>query len=187
MDSAGKISGTEAPDDVRLMERVKAGDRDAFTALIRRHQGPLVNFFRRMGADTHEAEDMTQATFLRLYGYRLKYAPTAKFTTFLYTLARNAWTDNVRKLKRWRNADFTDGRWEVAGPEEVRRIENRLVVQEALSRLSERLRIVVVMSVYQGLRYEEISEALEIPVGTVKSRMFIALRRLKEVLDERSR
>lgn len=181
------MPGADAREDVRLMERVKGGDRDAFALLVRRHQGPLVNFFRRMGADNHEAEDMTQATFLRLYGYRLKYAPTAKFTTFLYTLARNAWTDNVRKLKRWRNADFGDGRWEVAGPEDVRRLENRLVVEEALARISERLRVVVVMSVYQGLRYEEISQALEIPVGTVKSRMFIALKRLKEILDERSR
>lgn len=185
MDSGPNDTPVPGPGDVALMERVKAGDADAFTLLIRRHQGPLVNFFRRMGADNHEAEDMAQATFLRLYGYRLKYAPTAKFTTFLYTLARNAWTDNVRKMKRWRNADFSGEGHEVAGPDDVRRLENRMIVKEALGRLSERLRVVVVMSVWQGLKYDQIAEALAIPVGTVKSRMFIAVRQLKEILDER--
>ncbi len=185
MDSGTGQGPAREPGDVALMERVKAGDAEAFTLLIRRHQGPLVNFFRRMGADIHEAEDMAQSTFLRLYGYRLKYAPTAKFTTFLYTLARNAWTDNVRKMKRWKNTDFSAEGREVAGPDDVRRLENRVIVEEALARLSGRLRIVVVMSLWQGLKYDQIAEALEIPVGTVKSRMFIAFRQLKEILDGR--
>ncbi len=173
-----------AASDVDLMSHVKRGDAAAFAALVRRHQGPLVNFFRRMGADRGEAEDMAQDTFLRLYGYRMKYVLTAKFTTFLYLLARHAWADGVRKLKRWRRASFPsdEGPWEVESADDVARIASRLDLEEALARLSERLRPVVVMSVYQGLAYEEIAAALEIPIGTVKSRMFLALRRLKEDL-----
>lgn len=175
----------DAPSDAALMERIRAGDADAFAALVRRHQEPLLNFFRRMGAHTGEAEEMVQVTFLRLYGYRMRYAPRAKFTTFLYTLARHAWIDETRRRARRREKAMPAAH-AVSSADDVRRIEARLDVEAALARLSERLRLVVVMSVYQGLSYPEIAQALEIPVGTVKSRMFLALRALREALSVRS-
>ena len=97
-DNAGCGMDTETPDP-ELMERVRSGDQDAFVRLIHRHQQSLVNFFRRLGAYS-DAEDLAQETFLRVFRYRFKYRPVAKFTTFLYTVARHVWADGLRKTMR---------------------------------------------------------------------------------------
>ena len=165
------------------MARAGAGDTAAFAALIRRHQNGLVNFFRRLGAHS-EAEDVAQETFLRVWRYRARYRPTAKFTTFLFTLARHAWADHLRRAQKQERvvecfgAEVAphDGGAQHAAP-------HRLDAQVALAALPEKLRLVVVMSLYQGLKYEEIGVALAVPVGTVKSRMFLAMARLKELFD----
>jgi RNA polymerase sigma-70 factor (ECF subfamily) len=75
--------------DRDLMGMVKLGQREAFEILVCRYQRALLNFFSRMGANIGDAEDMVQETFLRVFKYRFKYRPLAKFTTFLYTLARH--------------------------------------------------------------------------------------------------
>ena len=88
-------------DDFTLMAQVRAGREDAFRILVERHRRPLLNFFARLGASNH-GEDLAQMTFVRLWTYRKKYKPTAKFTTFLYTLARHTWLDFLRRQKRFR-------------------------------------------------------------------------------------
>ena len=168
--------------DPELMARTSAGDRDAFAALIRRHQHALVNFFRRMGALHDEAEDLLQETFLRVYAYRKRYRPVAKFTNFLYVLARHAWANLMRKASRTPRAD--DPALERASvASQTPHVDARMDVQAALEELSEKLRLVVVLNVYQGLKYREVAEVLEIPLGTVKSRMHLALKQLRELLD----
>jgi RNA polymerase sigma factor (sigma-70 family) len=173
----------ELPDH-ELMGRIRAGDESAFETLIRRHQVPLLNFFRRLGAYS-ESEDLVQDVFLRLYRYRDRYVHNAKFTTFLYTLARHAWADRWRKLQRILRIEEraqrelpseTDG--------SLGQVRDAIDAQHALANLPEKLRMVLVMSIYQGLRYEEIAGALGIPEGTVKSRVFLALKRLKEIYRE---
>ena len=89
------ISVQPESDDFALMARVGEGCEGAFRQLVERHQRPLLNFFARMGAST-TSEDLAQETFIRLWNYRTKYKPAAKFTTFLYTLARHVWLDVVR-------------------------------------------------------------------------------------------
>ena len=172
-------------DDFALMAQVRAGREDAFAALMARHQRPVLNFFARMGAST-AGEDLAQETFIRLWNYRKKYKPAAKFTTFLYTLARHAWLDYVRRQIRFRIfADryreetplFTDGG--------IGKLRKRLDIQAALDRLSPKLREVIVLAVHQGLAYDEIAAILSIPVGTVKSRVFNALSTLRETYDEK--
>ena len=172
--------------DVALMLRTAADDEAAFRQLIQRHQTPLLNLFRRLGA-LQDADDLAQETFLRVYRYRMRYRNTAKFRTFLYTLARHAWADGLRKLRqRERLAEALPGQTPEQDDRAMAVAGRRLDAEVALAELSEKLRLVVVMSVYQGLRYEEIAAALDIPVGTVKSRMFMALQELKSVFDERT-
>jgi len=174
----------QSVDDVLLMREVKAGKKEAFAALVRRHQQSLLNFFRRMGACMEDAEDMVQETFLRLFDYRMRYEPSAKFTTFLYTLARNTRADWLRKLQREERISVE---FPIRNPELsfglLEHREWRIDIQTALEELSPKLRVVVVMSVYQGLPYREIAEILEIPLGTVKSRMHLAVRQLREALS----
>lgn len=173
-------------DDFALMAAVQAGRRDAFALLIGRHQTKLVNFFRRLGA-YHEAEDLTQETLLRLFRYRHKYRPTAKFTTFLYTLARHVWADHLRRLrKRERIAERGAAEQQVCDERAQHQARARLDAQAALEQLPEKLRSVVVLSLYQRLRYEDIAAVLDVPVGTVKSRMFLALSRLRTYFETKT-
>ena len=170
------------PSDTDLMAQVQQGSREAFVTLVRRHQGPLLNFFHRLGV-SNDAEDLVQDTFVRLFRYRFRYQPRARFTTFLYLMARQVSLDRWRRVKRYAAAmdDYaleTRVTAQPAAPPDGRAEE----VQRALATLPEPMRAVVVMSIYQGLKYDEIAEILEVPPGTVKSRMFNALRRLKEVL-----
>jgi RNA polymerase sigma-70 factor (ECF subfamily) len=184
-DNAGHEPDAEIQDQ-DLMERVRSGDQDAFAVLIRRHQQSVLNFFRRLGAYSN-AEDLAQETFLRVFRYRFKYKPVAKFTTFLYTLARHAWADGLRKAMRHAAiAERVANELPASDDGAMGRTRAAMDTQMALEKLSEKLRVVVVMSMYQGMKYEEISEILDIPSGTVKSRMFTALNQLKEILDDRS-
>ena len=172
-------------DDFALMARVRDGDENAFRALVERHRRPLLNFFARMGASSH-GEDLAQETFIRLWNYRKKYKPSAKFTTFLYTLARHAWLDSVRRSIRFKL--FSDRyREEIPASTDGghSRLRKDLDVQAALERLTPKLRETLVLAVHQGLAYDEIAAVLRIPVGTVKSRISNALAFLQEVFDER--
>ena len=171
-------------DDFALMAQVQAGCENAFRRLVERHQRPLLNFFARMGASTH-GEDLAQETFLRLWNYRKKYKPSAKFTTFLYTLARHAWLDFVRRQVRFRL--FSDRYQKEISPATdggLGRLRRDLDIQAALERLSPKLREVLVLAVHQGLPYGDIAAILSIPVGTVKSRVANALATLKELYHE---
>ena len=172
------------PSDFALMEHVRSGRTEAFRVLVERHQRPLLNFFSRLGASTH-GEDLVQETFLRLWNYRNNYTPRAKFTTFLYTLARHAWLDWVRRRNRFRLfseryrrevPDSTDGG--------LGRLRKDMDVQAALDRLPPKLRETLVLAVHQGLPYDEIAAVLSVPVGTVKSRIHTALSLLREEFHE---
>jgi RNA polymerase sigma-70 factor (ECF subfamily) len=170
--------------DVALMLEVAGGSETAFTALVRRHQNPLLNFFARMGASS-DCEDLVQETFVRLFRFRRRYKPAARFTTFLYHLARNVWADRGRKIVRleWLAAEFQT-EVEIARQRAPDRSGDAVDIEAALDRLSPKLREAIVLNIYQGLRYQEVADVLEIPLGTVKSRINLALTALKEILHE---
>jgi len=171
--------------DEELMSLCAQGDKAAFNTLVRKYQFELLNFFSRMG-DYKGAEDLTQETFLRLYRYRNRYKPSAKLKTFLYLLARRAWIDHCRASGR-RRERYEEYRREQelhAPSAEPLLEEARARVEAALNELSEEMRMVVVLSVYQGFKYREIAEMLEIPLGTVKTRMHNALKRLRRLLED---
>ncbi len=171
-------------DDLALMVQVKNDNEEAFGMLVSRHQRPILNYFARMGASM-SGDDLAQETFIRLWNYRKKYKPSAKFTTFLYTLARHVWVDSVRRHVRFRL--FSDRYREempVSTDGGIGAVQKKIDVQAALEKLSPKLREVLILSIHQGLSYEEISVILSIPIGTVKSRVFNALSTLQEMFDE---
>lgn len=143
-----------------------------------------MNFFRRCGVYT-DAEDLVQQTFVRLYRYRDRYTVRAKLTTFLYLLAKQVWIDELRRRRRRDRLSK-----ELAAQPEPAAVPlsgaggGHLDIEAALAELPAGLREVVVLGVYQGLPYEEVASILKIPVGTVKSRMFNALRMLRRMLEE---
>ena len=114
-----------------------------------------------------------------------RYQPAARFTTFLYHVARHVWADRGRKIMRFeRLATELRLQAEAVATKPPPSPGRGLDVQAALDRLSPKLREVIVLNVYQGLRYQEVADALGIPLGTVKSRINLALAALKETLHE---
>ena len=169
---------------VRLMLAVADGSESALVELIHLHQHGLLNFFVRMGAYS-DAEDLVQETFVRLYKARTTYRPSARFTTFLYVVARHVWVDRGRKaVRRQRVQDSLKVDAEISGGTTPAGRPDRIDVQEALGKLSPKLREVLVLNVYQGLRYQDIADVLGIPLGTVKSRINLALEGLRIIFHE---
>lgn len=183
--------------DEDLVRGFKQGDLDAFTELVRKHHRPLVNFFYRLVWDRHKSEDLAQEIFVRLYKAMDHYDPRAKFTTYLYRMARNLWIDTVRALavrpkvvsldRPVSPGSESDTRdlVPVATPDPgdaISRIEEVEEVRRAVMALPEEYRLVVLLAEFQQMGYAEIGEVLEIPVGTVKSRMHHALEKLKELV-----
>jgi len=178
------------------MVAFKEGDPDALAALYDRHGRALVNFFHKMCYDRALAEDLTQETFLRLIRHREKYEPKATFRTYLYTVARNLWIDRYRSRKsapRTVSADLRiheDGATvgdlvPAKGDSAVERLatkEAAAMVRTALEEIPEKQRMVFLLAESQGLKYREIADILELPVGTVKSRMNAAVTRLRGML-----
>lgn len=143
----------------------------------------LLNFFWRQGVSSDEGEDLVQETFLRLWKYRADYRPTAKLSTFLFLIARQVRLDALRRATR---KERREKLWGEGRPVQVDvpPAGVREDVRWAVAQLSDPLRETVELAVFQDLPYAEVAEILGIPVGTVKSRMSNALKKLKEIFDE---
>ena len=183
--------------DVELIAFVKAGKLGAFTTLVDRHQRSLINFFYHLGWDRQVAEDCAQEVFLRLHKHLASYEPAAKFTTFLYRIARNLSIDRLRSAAvhgKVVSLEATGGpgeertlreRVSSGGPSPVdilQRRETEEALKRAIELLPEEQKTVLVLSEMQGLKYQDIAAILEIPLGTVKSRMHTAMEKLKEMM-----
>jgi len=142
----------------------------------------LLNFFWRQGVSLSEGEDLVQETYLRLWNYRSRYEPTAKLSTFLFTIARQVRIDALRRQTRREAREEAWERDRADAPQPVQMAGDD--VRWALGRLPSAMREVVELGILQDLPYAEVAEILGIPVGTVKSRMFNALKRLKEIFDD---
>jgi len=182
----GEDDGMQTADET-LMGLVAGGNKEAFSVLVRKYLPGLLNFFYRMNVYSSDRDDLVQETFIRLFNYRSKYKPSAKFTTFLYMIARQVQVDYFRKQQR-RMLLAESMKNEFVEPQEDcsrqgKNEDRKERVERALGTLSEEMRCVVVMSIYQGFKYSEIAEILNIPVGTVKTRMFHALQKLGKVIE----
>ena len=156
---------------------------ESLMAEARKFEKNLLNFFWRQGVSFSEGEDLVQETYLRLWKYRGEYKPTARLSTFLFLMARQVRIDALRRQTRRENREE---KWSKEQPmsEGPRAFGVREDVRWALAKLSEPLRDVIELGVFQDLPYAEVAEILGIPVGTVKSRMHNALKELKEIFDE---
>jgi RNA polymerase sigma-70 factor (ECF subfamily) len=181
------------------MRRFQAGDVDAFTDLYEAHLRGLLNFFFRLCWDRSLAEDFAQEVLLRIYKAAHKWEPNAKFTTYLYRIARNYWIDHCRLLSTQKENVSLDAKFGAEDsaslmdrlPDDIRPPEHDLdrrelygAIMQALQQLPDEQRMVFVLSEIEELKYNEIAEIMDVPLGTVKSRMHTAIGKLQELLGD---
>lgn len=182
--------------DEDLMVRVKStGDPRAFASLVNRWEEPIRRLCTRMTGDAHRGDDLKQETFARLFAKRGTYQPTGKFSTYLWRIALNICHDELRRVNRRRELftqaepDENDGLIAEFAAEDptpdlrVVQAEEGELVRQALLRLPDIYRTVLILRHYQRLKLSEIADTLEIPLGTVNSRMAEALARLTRLLE----
>jgi RNA polymerase sigma-70 factor (ECF subfamily) len=178
--------------DAELVERWQSGDPDAFEALVRRHERRVFNLLFRMLGNRQEAEDVAQEAFLSLHRSGHRFRREARFSTFVYRVAANAALNRRRSLGRRRAREEALAEQQQAGielpsaprdPEDAASgAEAQAHVQAALLELSPDLRAAVVLYDIEGQSYGDIAAALDIPEGTVKSRIHRARSALRERL-----
>ena len=191
--------------DDELMERYRAGDENAFTLLVRRHQQPLVNFIARFINDRDSAEDLAQETFIRIFKASRRYKPgRAQFKTWMYHIATNLCKNELRnrgRRDRYRVDNVVESDGDAGDSEQIDLIESAPAdvsfqpevalerkelhdaIQTAIAELPEQYRVPLVLRDLQGLSYDEISEVLELRSGTTKSRINRARLMLKDKLQ----
>jgi RNA polymerase sigma-70 factor (ECF subfamily) len=183
------------PDDAdqQLVQRVQAGDKSAFNLLVLKYQHRVLKLVGRFVSDAAEAEDVAQEAFIKAYRALASFRGDSAFYTWLYRIAINT-AKNALVSNRRRPVDFD---LDLQDPEQYDRHarlkesdtpegvllteEIRGVVEHAMEQLPEDLRTAIVLRELEGLSYEEIAEAMDCPVGTVRSRIF----RAREAIDKK--
>lgn len=179
--------------DVALMLRCGQGDEAAFEALIERHQRAVIGTVAKMLGNSSDAEDIAQQVFIRLWKSAPRYQPSAKFTTFLFTIARNLVFNESRRRSRKkeysmdeREDDFhlqTPDPQNAAPDQGVLHAELQSAVDQAIADLPEKQRLAVILRRYEGMPYDEIGRVLELSIPAVKSQLFRARNTLRESLQ----
>jgi len=171
---------SRAEADVALLERFKGGDVAAFDELVRAHEDRVFAVCLRMMGDREAALDAVQETFLTVLRKADRFEARAAFSTWLYRVAVNTCYDQLRKAKR-RRADPLPETSDVADPSTDDRLaaaEIRPDIEAALLELAVEFRSAVVLVDLQGLSLEQAGHALDVPVGTIKSRLFRGRKQL---------
>ena len=165
-------------EDRQVVERVLAGDTEAFNLLIRRWEKPIYNFIVRMISDRDEAMDLCQDCFMKAYRELRTLKDRDRFSSWLYRIAHNACLSRMRKNhgKTWVELDPDTKSVHIPA-------ENRLAVEKALRQLPDDQREVVILKVFQSLKFDEIAAIQDAPVSTVKSRLYMAFDKLRSILE----
>jgi RNA polymerase sigma-70 factor, ECF subfamily len=170
--------------DEDLMGRVAEGDERAFTELVRRFQGRVINLVSRVLNDREVSDDLAQEVFVRVYVHRRNYRRGSKFSTWLFTIAANLAKNEIRRRVRRRNWFSLDALQEMVGDSaiqlsdpkegqdvELQREQLKQAVGRAIAAVPEKYRVALVLRDLEGFAYEEIGDMLKIPGGTVRSRI----------------
>jgi RNA polymerase sigma-70 factor (ECF subfamily) len=185
--------------DAALVVRFVKGDINAFNTLVWRWEKPIYNFILRIICNREHAKDLSQIVFIRIYKQLKTLKDPEKFSSWAYRIALNLCKDELKKKNRHRiisldaltSSDsekshakqFPDHHSKT--PEEVMyNHQVASIIQNALEKIPEEQRVVIVMKQYQDLKFTEIAEILDEPINTIKSRLYYGLRAMKKVLEE---
>jgi len=167
--------------DEQLMLLFQGGNENAYIELVNRYKDKLINFIFNYLGDIESSEDVVQETMIKLYQKKHYYKEIAKFSTWLYTIAKNLANTELRKRKQRKTtllSQFSkdDKMYDLpsddndVGQEIQTEIVNK-IIKDAVDQLSEKFKTVITLRDIQQLSYEDISEIIDVPIGTVKSRI----------------
>src|SRR5258708_3655384 len=183
-----------APADEDLVGRVLAGEEDVFEVLVRRYQTRVLAHVARMVGNRDDALDLSQEIFLKVFGALDRYNPAYKFSTWVFRIAGNAAIDHLRKRRpRTVPLETQDSEGRVSSFEykshdmdpyaELRNLERGSAIARAIAALPAEFRELITLRHFGGLSYEQIAEAKQMPLGTVKNKLFRARAVLKDRLS----
>ena len=172
--------------DSQLMRLVQGGDTSQLAVLFERHHIPLFRYLLQLSRNRALSEDLVQEVFFRVLKYAASYDPSLAFTVWLYRMARNAYFDSLRRQRpELSGVELAEMSSSEPMPEELfTRKQDATFLQEALEKLPEDKREVLVLSRFHNLRYQEIALILKCEVGTVRVRVYRALKELREKFCE---
>ena len=187
--------GTEQATDEDLVAAVLGGDRDRFGDLIERYQGRLVNYLFRLLRNADDAHDLAQEVLVKVYQVLDRYDPQYKFSTWLFRVAQNAAIDQIRRRRlkvvslRQEDDEGENRDWDLPSPErgpyvELRNRERGVAIQDAIDSLPWEYRELILLRHFGELPYEEIAKLKQMPLGTVKNKLFRGRQMLKEKLQD---
>ncbi len=188
------MSDFQISDEI-LIKKFQEGDVGAYNQLVYRFKDRLLNFIYRFVNDLDQAEDLVQDTLLKLYTHKDSYQEIAKFSTWLYTIAANLARTELRKKKRRKTFSVTelsreDREFIIASsdvdPSEDLSSQNfEKSVQRALAELPDDFKTIIILRDIQELSYDEISKIVDVPLGTVKSRINRGRVKLQQLLKKK--
>ena len=188
------MSDFELSDEI-LIKKFQEGDVGAYNQLVFRFKDRLLNFIYRFVNDLDLAEDLVQDTLLKLYTHKDSYREIAKFSTWLYTIAANLARTELRKKKRRKTFSVTelsrDDREFIIASSDVDPSEDlssqnfEKSVQQALAELPDDFKTIIILRDIQELSYDEISKIVDVPLGTVKSRINRGRVKLQQLLKKK--
>lgn len=188
---AYKLTMGSDSEELAIMDRFDKGNEAAFEELVLKYQGRIYNLCKHTLGDADEAADAAQDAFIKAYGSLKNFRSESSFHTWLYRIAVNTCIDYKRKPffeSFFKNSDIGEEMVikhpsDRPSPEkDYESKEIRLALQNALRKLSPKLRAVIVLKEIEGLSYERMAETLDVSIGTVKSRISRAREELKELL-----
>lgn len=172
------------PDDTKLIERCIEGDRQAFETLLIQYEKPVFNAAYRMLNNREDASDVTQTVFLKVYENFSSFDPSRRFFSWIYRITLNEslnWLGKQNRLEPLQHETADEG---LSPEQEVDSAKLSAEIQAALMTLKTDYRTVIILKHFLGCSYMEISDVLEIPEKTVKSRLYSARQQLKDALTD---
>ncbi|MEM9594513.1 MAG: sigma-70 family RNA polymerase sigma factor [Acidobacteriota bacterium] len=181
--------------DEELIASILEGKRDLYGDLVGRYQGRLVNYLYRMLRNDEDAHDLAQEVFIKIYGALDRFDPRYRFSTWLFRVAQNAAIDSIRKRRlklvslNRDDGDGDGGDWELPGDgptpyQDARNIERGAAIHQAIEELPGEYKELISLRHYGELSYDEIAKMKEMPLGTVKNKLFRGRQMLKERLGD---
>ena len=183
--------------DRELVEAILAGDAGAYRGIVERYQARVYRMLCGMVRDPEEAHDLTQEAFIKAYKNLDRFRLESSFYTWLYRIATNVGIDHIRRRKKRQHSEFDEavatrdsaggidpmhGRDDPGKNLERKQLKDRIF--DAMDELSPEHRQIILLREVEGFSYQEIAETMEIPEGTVMSRLFYARRKLQTLLGE---